>query len=73
MMADNPANVEKNIWSYEGDIWDQSAVGEILFANKDAKTYHFIPDRSNVEGYESPENGKDIVAYYNKFRRLITY
>ena len=73
ILGDNPANMEKNIWSFEGDIWDQSAVGEILFANNDAKTYHFIPDNSNVEGYESPDNGNDINAYQERFKRLIRY
>lgn len=70
MLSDNPADMEKNIWTYEGDIWGVSAVGEILFANKDAKTYRFITGGSHLQSYDNPDY---INGFQEDFKRLIEY
>lgn len=67
-------NSPQNVWTWEGNIWDEAATGEILFANKQARTFRFGQGNgAQIDSYTSPEDGKDVAALLESLKQLITF
>jgi hypothetical protein len=67
-------NSPQNVWTWEGNIWDEAATGEILFANKQAWTFRFGQGNgAHIDSYTTPEDGKDVTALLQSLKQLITF
>lgn len=67
-------NSPQNVWTWEGNIWDEAATGEILFANKQARTFRFGQGNgAQIDSYASPDDGKDVAALLESLKQLITF
>lgn len=71
-IMDNPFNMEKNIFTWERTIWDESATGEILFANSGFRTMKFN-DLGDPDKYDTPDDGTDFTRYIEAIKTAIAY
>ena len=69
---DNQATIEKNIWSFERDIWSESAVGEILFSNTEEHTERLKVADGQLERIDNAEYGDTAAALAN-LQRIANY